>query len=149
MTAPDEARLREKLARIETLFARAATEGERTAAGGARERIRARLRALEREAAPEEFRFSLSDPWARRIFLALLRRYDLRPYRYPGQRHATVMVKAPRPFIDDTLWPEFRELNATLRKYLDEVTERIVAEVLHCDVSEARVEENVRRSGPP
>jgi hypothetical protein len=145
VTAPDEARLREKLERIEALFARAATDGERTAAGEARERIRARLRILEREAKPEEFRFSLSDPWARRLFLALLRRYDLRPYRYPGQRHATVMVKAPRPFIDDTLWPEFRELEATLRKYLDEVTERIVAEVLHRDVSEARVEPDETR----
>lgn len=42
----DEARLLEKLRAIEALFAGATTEGERTAADNARQRIRARIDEL-------------------------------------------------------------------------------------------------------
>lgn len=133
----DETRLAEKLARIEALFAGAATAGEQAAAGAARERILARLRALEREAPPIEHRFSIQDPWARRLFVSLLRRYDLRPYRYPGQRYHTVMVKAPKAFVEGTLWPEFRELSAELHGYLEEVATRAISELVHRDTTEA------------
>jgi hypothetical protein len=133
----DEARLRAKLQRIEALFAGAATTGERVAAAEARQRILARLHAVERESPPVEYRFRLGDVWARKLFLSLLRRYDLKPYRYAGQRHTTVMVKVSWKFVDETLWPEFQQLSATLRGYLDEVTERVVREVLHGDSSEA------------
>jgi hypothetical protein len=43
----DEAKLREKLARIEALFAGATTEGERVAAAEARRRIQHRLQSVE------------------------------------------------------------------------------------------------------
>jgi hypothetical protein len=133
----DEARLRARLERIEALFAGAGTEGERVAAGEARRRILERLGAMAREEVAVEFRFTLGDVWSRRVFLALLRRYGLRPYRRPGQRRTTVLVRAPRRFVDETLWPEFQQLAATLTRYLEEVTERVVAEVLHGDSSDA------------
>ncbi len=135
--ASDEERLRAKLERIEALFAGAATAGERNAAAEARARIRSRLHVVERESPPIEYRFSLSDVWARKLFLALLRRYDLDPYRYPGQRRTTVMVRVPKRFVDETLWPEFKALSETLRTYLDEVTERVIGEVVHPDSSDA------------
>ena len=133
----DEAKLREKLTRIEALFAGATTEGERVAAGEARRRIQQRLASVERLDPPVEFRFTLADTWSRKIFLALLRRYDLKPYRHRGQRRTTVMVKAPKPFVNETLWPEFQQISATMRTYLDEVTDRIIADVIHKDSSEA------------
>ena len=133
----DETRLRAKLELIEALFAGASTTGERMAAAEARQRILARLRTVERESPPIEYRFRLGDMWARKLFVSLLRRYDLRPYRYSGQRYTTVMVRVPKRFVDETLWPEFQQLSATLRVYLDEITERVVREVLHGDSSEA------------
>lgn len=133
----DEATLRARLERIEALFAGAATSGERVAAGEAKRRILERLARLVREDPPIEFRFTHADVWARKVFVALLRRYDLRPYRYRGQRYTTVMVRVPRRFVEETLWPEFQQLVGTLRSYLDEITERVVAEVLHRDSSEA------------
>lgn len=133
----DEAQLRAKLQRIEALFAGAATTGERMAAAEARQRILARLHVVERETPPVEYRFRLGDVWGRKLFLSLLRRYDLKPYRYSGQRYTTVTVKVSKTFVDETLWPEFQQLSATLRGYLDEVTERVVREVLHGDSSEA------------
>jgi hypothetical protein len=29
-----------------------------------------------------EYQFSLADAWSRKVFVALLRRYDLEPYRH-------------------------------------------------------------------
>jgi hypothetical protein len=133
----DEAKLREKLSKIEALFAGATTEGERIAAGEARRRIQERLASVEKLDPPVEYRFSLPDTWSRKLFLSLLRRYELRPYRYRGQRRTTVTVKAPKPFVEETLWPEFQQLNAALRTYLEEITDRVIAEVLQGDSSEA------------
>ena len=138
----DEARLIEKLRRIEMLFAKAATEGEKVAAEHAKNRILERLRLHEKEDPPVEYRFAMSDMWSRKLFLALVRRYDIRPYRYPGQRHTTVMAKVSKKFVDETLWPEFQELSRTLRVYLTDVTNRIVRQVIHEDDSEAELVES-------
>jgi hypothetical protein len=109
------------------------------AAAHALERMRQRLAELSRADPPMEHRFSIADPWSRRLFLALLRRYEIPPYRYPRQRSTTVMARIPRRFLDETLWPEFQELNTTLVSYLDEVTTRVVSQGVHADSSEALV----------
>jgi hypothetical protein len=140
-----EDRLREKLRKIEALFAGAGTEGERAAAGAAAERIRAQLRQAEKAGRIEEMRFSLPDPWARRMFLALCRRYGLKPFRFRGQRHTTVMVRAPESFVTETLWPEFQEINRELARYLDEVTERIIREEVHGETADAEERDEPRR----
>jgi hypothetical protein len=101
--------------------------------------MRQRLAELSRADPPMEHRFSIADPWSRRLFLALLRRYEIPPYRYPRQRSTTVMARIPRRFLDETLWPEFQELNTTLVSYLDEVTTRVVSQGVHADSSEALV----------
>jgi hypothetical protein len=41
----------------------------------------------------------------------LARRYGLRPYRRPRQKRSTIMVRLPRAFSDQILWPEFVQLN--------------------------------------
>ena len=119
----DEAKLLEKLARIEALFAGATTDGERVAAGEAKRRIQMRLEAVAKLDRPVEYKFTLADGWSRKVFIALLRRYELKPYRYRGQRRTTVMVKVSKGFVDETLWPEFQQINATLMSYLEEITD--------------------------
>ena len=129
--------LREKLRKIEALFAGAATAGERVAAGAAAERIRGRLgRAVGKEA-EVEVRFSISDTWSRQLFVALSRRYGLRPFRYRRMHRQSLIVRAPRTFIDQVLWPEFEELNAALTAYLSEITERVIREEVHGETGEA------------
>lgn len=135
----NERDLIEKLRKIERLHAGAATTGEREAAAEALERVRRRLAELEREEPAIEYRFKLNDDWSRKLFIALLRRYGLRPYRYARQRRTTVMARVPRSFVNRTLWPEYLELSATLRQYLAEVTERVIAEGVHGDTSEEEV----------
>ena len=56
-----ESQLREKLRKIEALFAAASTAGERLAAEAALERVRARLAELGRRDSPIEMRFSMPD----------------------------------------------------------------------------------------
>ena len=132
----DEEKLIEKLRRIEALYARPGTDGEREAAAGARERILARLKEVEKVEPSVEYKFTMSDRWAQQLFMALLRRYNLKPYRYRGQKRTTVMVKVTRSFVQETLWPEFEALHTTLEEHLTEVTQRVVAEALHPDMSD-------------
>jgi hypothetical protein len=133
----DEDQLREKLRKIEALFAGAGTAGERLAAEAALGRLRARLAETERREQPIELQISLPDQWSRRLFLALCRRYGLKPYRRYRQRYSTVMLRVPRRFVDEVLWPEFQELNRALMSYVEEVTLRVIREAVHADASEA------------
>ncbi len=137
MQDEEEVRLIEKLRKIEALFARATSAGERAAAESARDRIRGRLEQLEKSERAVEYRFSLPDGWSKSLFIALLRRYGIEPYRYSGQRRTTVMARVTRTFAEEVLWPEFRELNATLRAHLESVTTRVIAQAIHGDQADA------------
>jgi hypothetical protein len=46
-------------------------------------------------------------------------------------------LRAPRGFVEEVLWPEFQELDAELRSYLQEVTLRMIREDVFADTSEA------------
>ena len=129
--------LREKLRKISALFAGATTVGERNAAAAAIERVRKVLLEAEQTEKPVEMRFTLPDRWGRRLFTALCRRHGLEPYRYRRQRQTTVLVRAPRSFITETLWPEFLEIKTALDEYLNEATERIIREEVFGDSTEA------------
>jgi hypothetical protein len=131
-----EQEIREKLRKIEALFAGAATAGERDAAEAARERIQRRLREYGRAERPEEWRFSLENPWSRKLFIALARRYGLNPYRRSGQRRTSVMVSAPRSFVEKTLIPEFEECNRVLVDHLDALAAEIIERALRSDTSD-------------
>jgi hypothetical protein len=133
-----ESQLREKLRKIEALFVGAGTSGERLAAEAALQRVRARVEDLARNDPPIELQFSLPDQWSRHLFLALCRRYGLRPFRYRRQRRNTVMVRASRGFFDQVLVPEFSELDKALQLYLHEVTLRVIREEVYADTSDAQ-----------
>lgn len=133
----DEDELRGKLRKIEALFAGAKTEGEREAAGAAAERIRRRLAEIGSREPAVEMRLSIHDPWSRKLFLALARRYGIEPYRYPRMKRQTLVVNAPRSFVEDVLWPEFSELNVALTSYLMSATERVITDVIHADTGDA------------
>ena len=130
--------LREKLRKIEALFAGAGTAGERDAAEAALARVRAKLSDLESKEPAIEFHFSIPDPWSRHLFIALCRRYGLKPYRYPRQRKTSIMARAPRRFIDDVLLREFRDLEKALQAYLREMTLKLIREEIFADTSDVQ-----------
>jgi hypothetical protein len=134
---PLEGTLLEKLRKIEALHAGTNVEGEREAARRAAERIRARLAEIRGYEQDEVLVYSLPDPWKRKLFLALCRRYGLTPYREYGRRYSTVMVRAPKTFQHKTLWPEFLALSEELHAHLLELTERVIREAINEDTTEA------------
>jgi hypothetical protein len=143
----DERQLIEKLRRIETLFARAGTDGEKSAAAGAAERIRLRIQEVAKLDPPVEYRFSVSDGWSRKLLLALLRRYGVETYRYRNQRRTTVMARVSRRFVQETLWPEFEEFSRVLQAHLSEVTDRIIAQAVSPEAQDEEVRSGEEHEG--
>lgn len=141
MKTEDE--LKAKLRKIEALYSNGATHGEQDAAKEARKRIIDRLHAAAKEEKPIEVRISLSDGWSRQLFVALCRRYEIKPYRYARQRSTTVMLRSPKSFLDGVLWPEFKALNGALVEYLSSATEKIIREEIHANAKNATVVDEV------
>ena len=139
--------LREKLRKIEALFAGAATDGERLASGAAADRIRERLDQAASTEEEIEVKFSIPDIWSRQLFVALCRRYGLRPFRYPRMHRQSIIIRAPKSFIDHVLWPEFEELSAALTAYLSEITEKVIREEVHGETGEADEVDEPQRIG--
>ncbi len=131
-----EKQLRDKLRKIEALFAGTMIDGEKSAAKDALQRIQNRLKDLEKSEKSMRVRFSMTDRWARQLFIALCRRYNLEPYRLPRQRETSIMLTAPKSFIEDVLWPEFQALNGALTTYVSGITERIIREEIHKNTKE-------------
>jgi hypothetical protein len=134
-------------ARSEALFAGAATAGEKAAAGAAAERIRQRLGQAAGKEQSIELKVSIPDVWSRQLFIALCRRYGLRPFRHRRMHRQTIMITAPKSFIDQVLWPEFQELNAALIAYLSEITEKVIREEVHRETGEAEEVDEPARIG--
>ena len=40
----------------------------------------------------------------------------------------SIVIKAPKSFMEQVLWPEFQELNVALLAYLSEITEKVIRE---------------------
>src|SRR3546814_14529669 len=87
----------------------------------AAERIRVKFENASKQERAEEFKFSITDPWSRQLFIALCRRYGIKPFRYTRMHRQTVIIRAPASFVQMTLWPEFEELSSALTAHLDEI----------------------------
>ncbi len=133
----DLLRLLEKLRHIEALHAGAMTQGERDAAEAARNRVLDRLGEMpvpQTVLDPEvEWRFSIADRWSRRLFLALCKHHGLKPFRKYRQRYSTVMLRATRHTVNEVLWPTYLQFSEVLQTHLDEITTRVIRDVLHQD----------------
>src|SRR3546814_18421161 len=116
-----EDQLREKLRKIEALYAGAKTDGEKSAAGAAAERIRVKFENASKQARAEEFTFSSTDPWSRQLFIALCRRYGIKTFRYTRMHSQTAIIRDQAICVQMTLCPEFEELSSDLPANLYEL----------------------------
>ena len=131
--------LRARLEKLENLFRRAGTAGERAAAGAAIERLKDRLDS-EQENIEIELKLSLPDVWSVRLFVALCRKHNVSPYRYPRQRRTTVMVRTGEQFFDEVIWSEFSKLQSELGIYFEETVEHLIRTVMHADGDDSTLE---------
>ena len=131
----DNEQLRAKLAKVEALFRRAGSEGERAAAEAALERLRGRMGASEEDREPGESSFSslCPDMWSVRLFVAVCRKHGVRPYRHARQRRTTFMVRARHDFFEQVVWPEFNILHDELESYFEDVTDQLIERALGSD----------------
>jgi hypothetical protein len=140
---PDDQQIREKLAKIKALFAGATTQGERQAAQAALNRVQQRIDGILQPQAvvdpPVEFRFSLTNPWSLRLFLALARSKGLKPYRHPRMRRTSLCLMIGKQAVNADLWPEYLEMNKVLTEYLGELADHIIADCINSDRSDADV----------
>ncbi len=59
----------------------------------------------------------------------------------------TIIIRAPKSFVEQILWPEFEELNAALTAYLSEITERIIHAEVHGETGDAEEVDEIQRIG--
>lgn len=76
------------------------------------------------------FRFAIHERWERRLFCALCRRYNLRPYRYEGQDPETIMLRASRQLVDGALWPEHLGNTELFAQFVHDLATRVIEDVL-------------------
>ena len=130
----DDEALRAKLAKVEALFRRAGSAGERAAAGAAMERLQGRLPGSGRNREPEvELQFSLPDTWSVSLFVAVCRRHGLRPFRYKRQRRTTVMVRTRERAFNRVVWLEYSRLQTELEDYFEDVTNHLIERAMGSD----------------
>ena len=48
------------------------------------------------------------------------------------------MVRAPKTFINEVLWSHYQVLSKALTEYLNQATEKIISEEIHCNTAEAQ-----------
>lgn len=125
---------------MEALYFGATLAGERDAAEAAAERLKAKLEACHDDPAVE-MKFSLPDQWSVRLFIALCRRYGIRPFRYPRQRLDDDQVRAPRRFFDTVVSRQFSDLHTGLWLHFEQTTERLIREAIHADTADAETVE--------
>jgi acetylornithine deacetylase/succinyl-diaminopimelate desuccinylase-like protein len=131
--------IRAKLEKLEALFARGATPGERAAAGAALDRLTSKMTNATDEGATE-LQYSLPDTWAVRIFVALCRKHGVKPYRYPRQRRTTVMVRVQPDAFERTVMSEFKTLHGELVAYFQDTVDHLIADAMRSDGDDSNME---------
>ena len=137
----DDEELRAKLAKVEALFRRAGSPGERAAAKAAMGRLHGRLAGSAGKDEPEvELQFSLPDAWSVSLFVAVCRKHGIRPYRYRRQRRTSVVVSAREREFNRVVWPEYSRLQTELESYFEDVTDHLVSRVMGSDGDDSNLD---------
>jgi hypothetical protein len=80
------------------------------------------------EAPPFEMRCTVADPQMQRVFAALCARYGVKLFRARRRRSTGIMVREPRTFIKEVLWPIFTSMAEILEPELDAWTDAMMTE---------------------
>lgn len=127
----DDVKLRERLEQVEATVTAASAQNELVAAVEGSQVPRVDFADGSEPAV--ELRFTVAESWAQKVLVALLMRRGFRPYRKPGQHATTIMVEAPKAFVSETIMVEYAAITGKLESWIDAVTERVIAEVIHGD----------------
>ena len=134
--------LLEKIQKIEALLESSNSPGEKQAA------LEAKVRLLKKhkEEHPLELKIRVGDLWKKKLLIAICRKYDLKPYRYKGQKYTTTMLMVHRSFIDEVLWPEFLKYAKLLEELVTEVLDDLIDKLNKGDYEETIISGNISSS---
>ena len=118
----------EKIRKIERLIDGAKSDGEKAAAIEAKRRLDDK-KYEEISDDLIEYRISTEDMWHKKLFMALCRKHNCKPYRYYRQKHTTVMVKISKSYLDNVLWKEYLEYSKQLTSLIHEITGEIISKI--------------------
>lgn len=113
-----------KIKKIEALIAGAKSEGERQAAKLAKARLKSRI-----ESKPLEYAVRLDSRWKKKLFQAVAAKHGFQTYRYARQKTTTAMIRVDKSFMEQVLWPEFKEHAAVLDKLSQEILSDLITKV--------------------
>lgn len=85
---------------------------------------RAELRQWREREEDIEYRCSIPNAVADRIFGGVCLRYGLVPYRR-SRGTSTVCIRAPRGFVREILWPQFEAMAKLVEQSFCEIAERV------------------------
>lgn len=118
-----------RIKKIESLIKGSTTEGEKTAALLAKERILEKYPRLKHENNLKEYSLYTQDSWHKKLLIAICRKYEVKPYRYHRQKYTTVMVRINPEFLNNVLWPEFLEYSAHLESIVEGITDDLINKI--------------------
>lgn len=121
--------LLEKIKKIEALIAGAKTDGEKSAAMSAKDRILKKYPGLEIHKNAIEYRLSTHSSWNKKLLVAICRKYGVNPYRYYRQKYTTVMVRVNADFLNNVLWKEYLEYSEQLEELVTDITDQLISKI--------------------
>jgi hypothetical protein len=92
--------------------------------------FRAHAEALNNAGPVEEFRFSLPSARSQVLFCALLKRCGVKAYRYRGQKRSTINARVSKRFVDELLWPQYREFASILDTFFDGLAFQVISDTI-------------------
>lgn len=128
----------DKLAKVEALLQRASSDGERQAAGLAKERILARISDLQINR-PIEYKISVDSPWKKRLFLTLCAKHGYKTYRYARQKRTTTHLMIAKNMMDEVLWPEFLRYSKILEELVQDILKDLTDKIHHVQEEELEI----------
>ncbi len=120
--------LLEKIRKIEALIEGAKTEGEKSAAISAKNRLNKR-RLEEYKVEKSEYALYTQDTWHKKLLLAICRKYGVQPYRYSRQKRTTVMVRIEEGLLNNVLWKEYLEYSKHLEILVEDITNNLIGQI--------------------
>lgn len=128
----------DKLAKVEALLQRAASEGERQAAELAKERILTKISELQVHR-PIEYKISLDSSWKKRLFVTICAKHGYKTYRYARQRRTTSQVRIVKNMMEEVLWPEFLRYSKILEELMEDVLKDLTEKIHKVEEEELEI----------
>ncbi len=78
------------------------------------------------ECCGHEITIDTKTPWNKNILLALCKKYNIKAYRYKGQRKTVTNIQVDENFAKNTLWPEYIKFSGIFHKSMEGILKDLI-----------------------